>query len=325
MSVDLDRSYDVDALSLIVEAKREIARDIWLFDLVSMEGDDLPAFEPGAHLLVRTPAGVLRHYSICSSPSDRRLYQIGVKREPDGGGGSASMAEDLLEGDLVSAALPVNHFPLESSAGPVLLIAGGIGITPILAMARRLREQDRPFRLIYCARTPDLAAFADVLTGPEFVEQTVFHYDGGDPEKALDVNGLLESQPPDTQVYCCGPRGLMLAVREATRQWPPGHVHFEDFGGGAESRSDDAAFRVRLAKSHEIVDVGADETILEALRRQGFDVPSSCEAGACGACRTGLLAGVADHRDLVLADSERDGAIMICVSRALSDELTLDV
>lgn len=322
MSVDLNPSYDVDALSLVVEAKREIARDTWLFDLASLEGDELPSFEPGAHLMVRTPAGVLRQYSICSSSSDRRIYQIGVKRELDGRGGSTSMSEDLLEGDVISASLPVNHFPLEAADGPVLLIAGGIGITPILSMARRLSEQGKLFRLIYCARSSDTAAFLDVLS-TEFADQTVVHYDGGDPAKSFDLTSLLASCPPETHAYCCGPCGLMLAVRDVTRQWPPGHVHFEDFGSSGPNTGD-TAFRVRLARSGEVLEVGANETILEAMRRHGLDVPSSCEAGACGACRTRLLAGAVDHRDYVLSDSERDDAIMVCVSRALSGELTID-
>ncbi len=234
------------------------------------------------------------------------------------------MVEDLREGDVLPVSLPMNHFPLEATAGEVLLIAGGIGITPILSMARRLQEQELPFRLVYCARSAEAAAFIDVLTAPEFADRAVFHYDAGDPTKAIDLAALLASHPPETHLYCCGPRELMRAVHDVTRHWPPGHVHFEDFGGSAEPKSGDTAFQVRLARSGGVLEVGAQETILDAMRRHGLDVPSSCEAGACGTCRTRLLGGVVDHRDYVLADSERPGAIMVCVSRALSSELTID-
>lgn len=324
MNADLPPVPDVDALSLVVDTKREIADDIWLFDLVSIDDDELPPFEPGAHIIVRTPAGVPRQYSLCSSSAELHRYQIGVKCERSGRGGSASMAEDLNIGDVVSASLPLNHFPLEPADGETLLIAGGIGVTPILAMARHLQQHGRSFRVIYCARSPETAAFIDVLAAPQFSDHTMIHYDGGDPEKALDIAAALRDCPPETHLYCCGPRGLMGAVREATRHWAPGHVHFEDFGGSVEPNAEDFAFRVHLARSGGVLDVGSQETILEAMRRHGLGVPSSCEAGACGACRTGLLAGKADHRDYVLTDSEHDSAIMVCVSRAASAELTID-
>ena len=317
---------DPDALSLLVTGKTEVARATWLFELRSPDGDELPAFEPGAHLLVRTPSGASRRYSLCSAASNRTLYQIGVKHEPSGAGGSTSMIEDLRQGDILSVSLPINYFPLDPAAGHTLLIAGGIGITPILAMARHLRERGQPFELVYCARSADGAAFVDVLTAPEFAERTVIHYDGGDPARALEFGTRLAEHPPGAHLYCCGPRALMQGVRDATRHWPPGTVHFEDFGTSVHpGAGGEGGFRVNLARSGGSLQVGPDESILDVLRRHGVEVPSSCEAGTCGSCRTGLLAGAADHRDFVLDDEEHESAIMICVSRAQSEELTLDV
>src|SRR5258707_5463177 len=161
---------EYDALPLLVTGKREVARAIWLFDLQSLDGEALPPFEPGAHLLVRTPAGLLRRYSLCSAPSDRTRYQIAVKHETAGGGGSTSMIEDLRTGDVLSASPPPNYFPLEPAAKRSLLVAGGIGITPILAMARHLSERGAPFDLTYCVRSAEAAAFVDVLAQPEFAD-----------------------------------------------------------------------------------------------------------------------------------------------------------
>jgi phthalate 4,5-dioxygenase reductase subunit len=229
-------------------------------------------------------------------------------------------------GDILSVSPPINFFPLDLAARHSLLIAGGIGITPILAMARHLREQGAPFDLLYCVRSAEAAAFLDVLAASEFADRTVIHCDGGDPAEAFDFRARLTQQPSGAHVYCCGPRPLMASVREATKHWPSGTVHFEDFGTGADADAgaNSSSFRVRLARSGDVLMVAANQTILEALRRHGLDVPSACQAGTCGTCRMVLLAGVADHRDLVLNDDEYAGAIMVCVSRARSEELTLD-
>ncbi len=318
-------SQSPEKLELVVGAKTELAAGIVLFELRRPDGGPLPAFEAGAHLVVCTPAGVLRRYSLCSAPSERGHYQIGVKRDPAGTGGSVSMADRLAVGNTIIVTPPVNYFPLVAQAGSNLLIAGGIGITPILAMARHLKAIEAPFRLIYCARSEEAAAFVDVLAAPEFADRVVIHYDGGDPARALDFSHLLAGHPARAHLYCCGPRPLMQTVRDAAKHWPVGTVHFEDFGTSAQPDSGaERAFQVRLARSGIVVAVPAGISILEALRARGVDVPSSCEAGTCGSCRTGLLAGVVEHRDFVLDDDEQDSNIMICVSRAQSEELTLD-
>ncbi len=314
-----------DPLRLLVAAKQEVARETWLFDLRDPEGAELPPFEPGAHLVVENSGRV--GAPILDLLRAVRTHALPDRREARKGRARRLGQHDRRrpqKGDILRVSRPVNYFPLDPAAGKSLLIAGGIGITPILAMARHLREQGSPFRIVYCARSADAAAFVDVLTAPEFADRTAIHYDGGDPAQGLDFGQRLRDYKEGAHLYCCGPRGLMTAVREATRHWPAGTVHFEDFGTSDHPGGAEGEFRVRLARSGDVVAVGAEESILDALRRHGLDVPSSCEAGTCGSCRMTLLAGEVDHRDFVLDEHEYSSAIMICVSRALSEELTLD-
>ena len=190
-------------------------------------------------------------------------------------------------------------------------------------MIRHLkRSATTSFKLYYCTRTPEVTAFRDELSGPEFRGQVVIHHDGGDLSQALDLWPALEK--PKGHVYCCGPRGLMESVRDMTGHWLPSAVHFEAFTEPQKHTADDRPFRVRLARSGAAVEVPVGTTILEAIRAAGHEAVSSCESGTCGTCRTRLIAGEPDHRDLVLADSERADNIMICVSRAGSDELVID-
>jgi phthalate 4,5-dioxygenase reductase component len=310
-------------MSLTVVQKTEIASGIFLFALERNDRSALPPFTAGSHLLVRTPSGVARRYSLCGSSSVRDRYLIAVKREDDGGGGSRSMVQDVREGDQLSVSVPENYFPLAADATKHLLIAGGIGITPIMSMARRLSDDGADFRVIYCTRSPEATAFRAELCGPEFAGRTLLHHDEGDRARSLDVGAILAVPPDGAHVYCCGPPPLMQAVRNVTKHWPHGCVHFEDFGTSTPIAG--KSFRVRLARRNVVVDVPPDISILEALRRQGIEVPSSCESGTCGTCRTRLIAGVAEHRDYVLFDEEFDTNIMICVSRAISEELTLDL
>ena len=313
-------------LSLTVAHKADVAAGIVAFELRNPDGAALPAFAAGAHILVETPAGVARRYSLSNAPSERDRYVIAVKREPEGGGGSISMIDRLGVGDTVAVGAPENYFPLVAEARAHLLIAGGIGITPILSMARQLRAEGADFRIIYCARAPELAAFRDVLAEPGLAERTTLHFDNGDPTQGFYFPTALASPAAGTHLYCCGPRPLMHAVREAAGNWPAGTVHFEDFGTSAQpATGGEGAFDVRLARSGRVVTVPAGVSILHALRAAGVEVDSSCEAGTCSSCRVGLLDGIADHRDFVLDEDEYASAIMVCVSRALTKELTLDV
>ncbi len=303
----------------VARAER-IAEDIHLFELRDPAGAALPEFSAGAHVTLRVPNGMLRRYSLCNDPAERDRYVIAVKREASGRGGSQSLIRDASVGSEIAVSAPVNNFALASSAGGHLFVAGGIGVTPIMAMIRHLAATGGRFRLYYCTRSPAATAFRDALA--EFNGAVVIHHDRGDPAQSLDLWPVLE-KPQGRQLYCCGPRGLMQAVRDMTGHWSPSAVHFESFAD-AEPRPDDRPFTVRLAKSGATVAVPVGTTMLAALRAHGLDVPSSCESGTCGTCRTRLLAGEPDHRDLVLADDERATSIMLCVSRAISDELVID-
>jgi phthalate 4,5-dioxygenase reductase component len=311
---------------LSVRRKTCIATDVCLFELVHPEGQPLPAFDAGAHVTVLTPNGLTRRFSLCNSPREKHRYQIAVKRDAQGQGGSISMVDHVNAGDLLPTSRPLNYFPLEPGAASHLLIAGGIGITPMLAMLRELQHREADFSLVYAARTQASAPFLAELQAPGFEGRISIHLSQSEPTRSLDLEPLLARQAQGQHVYCCGPRRLMQAVREHTRHWRAGSVHFEDFGTSEQAQaSQDRPFSVRLVRSGLTLAVPCGVSILEVARRQGLSVPSSCESGTCGTCRTRLVSGVADHRDYVLDEDEHATEIMICVSRAHSDTLEVDL
>lgn len=302
-----------------------IADGIHEFEFRHPAGEDLPAFTPGAHIQVRVPNGLIRKYSLCNNPAERDRYVIAVKRESNGRGGSTHLIDAAKEGEDFLIAAPVNDFVLAPNAHNFVFIAGGIGITPIMSMIRHLRTIDgKQFKLYYCTRSPETTAFREELSAPEFRGKVTIHHDQGDPAGALDLWPVVEERKNRAHLYCCGPLPLMHAVRDMTGHWSSAAVHFEAFSDAETHKPDDKPFTVKLARSGEIIDVPVDKTILEAMRAKGHDVPSSCESGTCGTCRTKLLAGEADHRDLVLAEHERADQIMICVSRARTPDITID-
>jgi len=317
---------DAPQLTLIVTRKSRIADDITLFELRDSGGGELPAFSPGSHVAVTTPAGQKRRYSLCNDCAERDRYVIAIKQEKAGRGGSLSFTTGVNEGDRVQVDAPANEFQMsEAEPKSHIFIAGGIGITPIRSMISHLvRRGKENFRLYYFTRTPSMMAFRDEFSAPEFAGKVVLHHDDGDPDKAYDLWPVLEEQR-GAHLYCCGPRGLMDAVRDMTGHWPDSAVHFEDFVGATANRADDTAFTVNLAKSGQRYEVAAGASILDTLRKNGHVLPSSCESGTCGTCRTRFTAGEPDHRDLVLSDREKQNEIMICVSRSKTGELTLDI
>lgn len=303
----------------------DAADGIRSFELVQPDGTPLPPFTPGSHVKVQVPSGSLRKYSLCNAPEDRQRYVITVKRDAQGQGGSVSLVDDAREGDTLPTSLPENAFALVENAKAFVFIAGGIGITPIMSMIRSLGEVPSvPWKLVYLTRSPQDTAFLDELRASQWARLVKIHHDHGDPDRSLDLWPLLE-RPNTAHVYCCGPRGLMDSVRDMTGHWTPTHVHFESFVEGGGVRPDDTPFKVTLRKAGLSVQVPVGKSILATLREHGCSLPSSCESGTCGTCRTGLLEGVADHRDMVLMPEEMAGQIMLCVSRAKSAELVLDL
>ena len=307
-------------ITLRVTRAEPAADGIQLLEFQDPTGRDLPLFTPGAHLSVRVPSGAIRMYSLCNDAAERHRYVIAVKRDAGGRGGSVSLVDGAKPGDSIEVSPPRNLFELAANAPSAIFVAGGIGITPIRSMISAIGA--KPFQLFYLTRNAAGTAFRDELAAHP---SATIHHDEGDPEHAFDLWPVFE-QPTDAHIYCCGPRPLMDAVRDMTGHWPEDQVHFEDFGSDlVRPRDTDTPFSVRLDSTGAELEVPVGSTILEILRAHGHQVPSSCESGTCGTCRTRLLAGEADHRDLVLTEAERRHAIMICVSRARSELLVLDL
>jgi len=305
-----------------VARKRKLTEQIAEFALVPVGDVTLPSFTPGAHVTVQTPSGAMRRYSLVGGTDDPSQYIIAVKREAESRGGSASMHERVEEGTELEVEPPENDFAL-TDASEYLLIAGGIGVTPIYSMARELDRQNKRFNIIYCTRSADETAYLDEMT-EEFGDRLLIHHDDGDPDKVYDFWDHF-AEPQKTHVFCCGPQPLMEEIKAISGHWPEGRVHFEDFKPVEVVRADDVAFEVTLSKSGETVSVPADRSILEALRDSGHKTVSSCESGTCGTCKTRLIEGDPDHRDMVLMDHEKGDHIMICVSRSKSGNLVLDL
>jgi len=312
-------------MPLRIAAIEQVARHVRTFELVQPDGTELPPFTPGSHVTVQTPSGLLRKYSLCSDPAERHRYVIAVKREPDSRGGSASLHEQAQVGDVLPTSVPDNAFPLVDKARAFLFIAGGIGITPILSMIRSFGElPPAPWKLVYLTRHAEDTPFLEELQRPELKRNIIVHHTRGDPQREFDLWPLLE-KPNTAHLYCCGPRRLMESVRDMTGHWSTANVHFESFVDGTAAQPDDRPFTVRLARTGVEFEVPVGESILSRARAHGCQVASSCEAGTCGTCRTRLLEGQADHRDMVLLPEEMDSQIMVCVSRAKSPRLVVDL
>ncbi len=307
---------------LTIAGKRMLTPDICELSLAKANGSELVPFEPGAHIGVETPSGAMRQYSLVNDGRAPTRYVIACKREQDSRGGSRSLVEETRVGGHLRVDVPANSFPLTRAAG-YLLVAGGIGIAPIIAMANRLDSEGLPFRLIYCTRSACETAYLHESRA-RFGDRLTLHHDGGVADDFYDFWDHF-AEPRDVRVYCCGPKPMMEEIRGVSGHWPEGRIQFEDFRPVEPVRPDDRPFEVVLQRSGRTVTVAGDQSILEAFRAAGIAAPSSCESGVCGTCKTRLLAGEADHRDRVLMDEERGRYVMLCVSRANSGALTLDL
>tara|TARA_R110002072_G_scaffold1162_2_gene9622 strand:- start:2470 stop:3486 length:1017 start_codon:yes stop_codon:yes gene_type:complete len=315
-------------LTLRLNAVTYEAEDILGFEFVDPAGTPLPAFTAGAHIDVQIAAGLTRQYSLAGDPADRDRYLIAVLNDPAGRGGSRAMHETLRPGQLVKASKPRNLFPLAADAEHHLLLAGGIGVTPMMAMIEELERGGVDWELHYCTRAPEKTAFARRLSPHVAAGRAHIHHDGGDPAKGLDIAELLRSPAPGTHLYYCGPTGFMAAVSEAAAGWPDGTVHFEYFAAPAGDKpdaGDNRAFQIQIKRTGEILDVPADKTIVDVLRDAGHYVDTSCEDGFCGTCLTPFSGGDPDHRDTVLDNDDRKRYVLICCSRAKTSPLILDL
>jgi vanillate O-demethylase ferredoxin subunit len=312
-----------------VQASRREAVDIRSFRLVDPAGGTLPDFTPGSHIDVHLEPGLIRQYSLCNGPGDRDHYAIAVKREPESRGGSAAMHDRVKDGDVISISEPRNNFPLDVSASHTLLIAGGIGITPMLSMARHLSARNAAFDLQYFTRSLEHTAFHDVLSTPRYTGKLHFHY-AVEPDAVQHyLRRILWHRPEGGHLYICGPRPFMdLVEQTAAPTWPPESVHLEYFSADPSSLAGPQdEFEVTLARSGGTHWIPEGRTIVEVLAERGVQVEVSCEQGVCGTCLTGVLEGVPDHRDMFLTDEEKTACdkMTVCLSRAKTSRLILDL
>ncbi|MDG2113061.1 MAG: PDR/VanB family oxidoreductase, partial [Actinomycetota bacterium] len=312
-------------LRVRVARKWTTGRDVAAFELEALDGQ-LPTFQPGAHIDVHLPNGLIRQYSITNGPGETANYRIGVKLEPESSGGSTCLHDTVREGDVLAISEPRNNFPLRRDPLHTVLVAGGIGVTPLLAMAQALANMDLSYELHVFARSSDHLAFAAQLG--ELGESVTTHYALSPEQTGAQLQNLLAERQPSTQLYVCGPGPMLEATRQTAEQagWPDDTVHFEYFKNTNEI-DHSSSFEIELARSALSLTVPSGSTILDVLRANEVPMPSSCEQGACGSCVVAVLDGEPDHQDVHLNSTERAAGdrIITCVSRAKSRRLVLDL
>lgn len=324
------RPVQTPAPALKVRVRRIVdeAADVKSFELVSADGSALPAWTAGAHIDVRIDDKTVRQYSLCGAPGARDAYLIAVKNAPDSRGGSRAMHQRVNVGDTLVISGPRNHFALVDGARHYVLMAGGIGITPLLAMAQELQARGASYELHYFTRSTAETAFHEVLSSEPYAGKVNFHHAAADRVRDL-LLPLLRKCPRGHHLYMCGPRRFTDLIGEVTAGiWPPEAIHLEYFSADPAAKTAPShAFEVKLQRSGRTIPVAAGRSIVEALCAHGIDVATSCREGVCGTCLTGVIAGTPDHRDAFLSAKERKAGdkIMICVSRAKSGQLVLDI
>lgn len=294
-----------------------------LFEFRTLDGSDVPAFTAGAHVDVNLPNGTIRQYSIASPQTDRSRYLLGIKLEAKGRGGSRFLHEQVRVGHVLKIGLPRNNFPLNETAASSVLIAGGIGITPMLCMVDRLQSLGANFRLHYAVRARSEALLAHVSDD----DRVHLHVDSEQNGQLLDVAAIVAAAPAGAELYCCGPAPMLTAFEEACADRPKATVHLERFSAEDNVAATGGAYVVELAKSKRSITVQAGQTLLQALQQAGLTIKVSCEQGICGTCETRVLAGTPDHRDMILSDDEKasNQSMMVCCGGSLGPTLVLDL
>jgi len=316
----------VQSLTVLVADVRAEAKDVITLELRAIAGGELPEFTPGAHLDVHLPNGLVRNYSLTNDWRERNRYIVGVGRAADSRGGSSYIHSTVRVGHQLKISAPRNNFPLDENSASFLFIVGGIGITPIMAMVRWCIANQKPWRLIYAARSRQRTAFYEELCSLG-ADRVHFHFDD-EAGQVLDVAQAISSWKAGESIYCCGPAPLIEAVKTLTENLPSGTVRFEWFTvPESDEPQESNSFTVRLERSNIEFEVPEQKSILEVLEEHGFELPFSCREGLCGTCVTNVCSGEPDHRDYVLSDEERESGKMmtICCSRSKSSLLTLDL
>jgi tetrachlorobenzoquinone reductase len=312
------------SIDVRLTAIRFAAVETNLYELSRPDGAALPAAEAGAHIGLHLPNGLFRQYSLLDASPNPASYTVGIKRDANGRGGSRYIHEQLRVGAALRIDAPRNNFPLVEDSRHTVLIAGGIGITPIWCMARRLQALGRDWTLHYACRSRPAAAFVEPL---QALGRVRFHFDA-EAGAPLDLAPIIAAAPRDAHLYCCGPAPMLAGFEAGTASWPRGQIHVEYFSPKqTPAATAERAFALRLARSGRTLEVPADRSILEVLREAGIDAPSACEEGICGACESRVLSGTPDHRDSILSDELRaaNDIMMICCSRSAGETLELDL
>ncbi|MCA3243010.1 MAG: oxidoreductase [Rubrivivax sp.] len=317
------------SLSVRVTRKSREAEGICSFELVATDGRPLPAFSAGSHIDVQVPGGLVRQYSLCNDPGETHRYLIAVLDDPASRGGSRAMHERVHEGDTLAIGAPRNQFRLVPQARRHLLLAGGIGVTPLLCMAESLATEGAEFDLHYATRSLARTAFLGRIRHSRYAARAHLHVDDGDAAQRLDLPAVLAAPAAGTHVYVCGPQGFIDAVLAQARAqgWPEVQLHVEFFGAAPVATAGDAAFEVELARSGRVITVPAQRSVAEALLDAGVEIAMSCEQGICGTCLTRVLSGIPEHRDSYLTPQEQaaNDQFTPCCSRARSARLVLDL
>ncbi|MBP1849207.1 PDR/VanB family oxidoreductase [Rhizobium halophytocola] len=316
-----------ETIDVVVHSVRNAADTIRAFEFRALHGGELPPTSAGAHIAVNVPGVDWRSYSLVNGNDERDRYVIAVNRDPKSRGGSAFMCENLAEGDRLQIRPPANHFKLVEQAALSVLVAGGIGITPIYSMIQRLEARRKKWQLHFAARSRARAAFVTELKALEAAKpgRVFFHFDDEHGGAPLDLPTVLAGAPAYAQLYACGPEIMLDAFRSATNRWPDEQIHLEHFSGVAPALA--GGFTVQLQRSGREFEIPPGLSIMQVLLANDVFVPRSCMEGVCGTCETRVLEGVPDHRDKILSDREKatNRTMLICCSGAKSDRLVLDL
>ncbi len=316
-------------ISVRISRKVIEATDIASFELVDVHGRDLPAFDAGSHIDVEAAPNLVRQYSLCNNPSERNRYLIGVLREPNSRGGSRALIDKISVGDVIQIAAPRNLFRIVPHCRRAMLLAGGIGVTPIIAMAEQLADSGTPFAMHYASRSRSRMAFQDRIAASGHRDNVTLYFDDDPVDRRLDLGRIFSRPDQETHIYTCGPAGFIQAVLKAAGKagWPSAQLHTEYFAPLAAAHPSGETFSVKIASTGQTYLVPPERSVVEVLSQNGIEIPVSCEQGVCGTCVTRVVDGVPDHRDMFMTDDEhaRNDQFTPCCSRSKSRELVLDL
>jgi vanillate monooxygenase ferredoxin subunit len=313
---------------VIVAKKTDEAHNIVSFELVDPNGAELPAFSAGSHVDVTIPGGLVRQYSLCNSASERNRYVIGVWNDANSRGGSKALHLQVKVGDTLQVGLPRNRFRVPRNTKRAVLLARGVGVTPILSIADHLQSQQIPFELHYVYALMSPESFRPMIVGSSFAENTKFYYEAREQNQLLDPPAILASQPEDTQLFICGADWWQDPIIKMAKDkgWPEERIHVERFTAKVPAAVLDKVFEVKIASTGAVFKVPGDKTVTALLEEKGVKIPTSCEQGMCGTCKVKVLEGEVDHRDKRLSPEQKaEGLFLACVSRAKGNLLVLDL